>query len=223
MTFEGIAHDLKTPLTCMLGATRLIAAENLSDAGRRRLAVLEEQVERMGLLIDSYLLVGTSPPATPGVDVMDIVRRVLDEFEPLMATGGLDAGLVVGGDVPPCHCAPSTLHRVATNLLRNAIDATPPGGQITCHIHRGTENVVLVELIDTGVGMPPQMLARIFDRGFTTKQGRSHHGLGLAICKELLRCEGADIAVTSQLGIGTRVTIALPAISAGMPGGSVAP
>ena len=211
MTFDAIAHDLKTPLAAALGHARMIAAENLSPAGRRRLAVIETQIQRMSTLIDSYLLGGAVRSDIAVGHAGDVVLQVTREIEPLLQRAGVVLGLVVDHDVPPCRCAPEALHRVLVNVLRNAIDASVSGGSIDCRVGAGAANEVFIEIRDNGSGIPPVVLERLFQRGCTTKSAQGGHGLGLAISRELLQHEGGNIRINSRPGEGTRVLITLKA------------
>jgi signal transduction histidine kinase len=108
----------------------------------------------------------------------------------------------------PLHAA---LHRVVLNVVRNAIDATAPGGTIECRVGAGGPDQVFIEIRDSGGGIPIAAQEHLFERGFTTKKGRDGHGLGLAICRELLHNHGGAIRISSRPREGTRVLITLPA------------
>ena len=216
MNFDAIAHDLKTPLATVLGTARLIGAENLSAEARRRLTVIEVQVHRMSVLID-YLLAGTTGEIITEDHAGDILREATRDLEPLLQRAGLTLTLREDEDVPSCRCARTALHRVIVNLLKNAIDATPSGGTISCHVGPADTHQVAIEISDTGTGMPASVLDRAFDRGFTTKARQDGHGLGLAIARELLSEQGGAIAISSQPGCGTCVTLTLPRASTAVP------
>jgi len=211
MTFDTIAHDLKTPLAAALGHARMMAAENLSPAGRRRLAVIESQIQRMSTLIDTYLLGGPGVHDLAEGHAGDVVAQVTGEIEPLLQRAGVVLELAVDGDVPLCRCAPAALHRVLVNVLRNAIDASVPGGSIECRIGAGPSEV-FIEVHDNGSGIPAGVLDRLFERGCTTKAAQGGNGLGLAICRDLLQHHGGGIGISSRPGEGTRVLITLPAV-----------
>jgi CheY-like chemotaxis protein len=116
--------------------------------------------------------------------------------------------------VAPIAGRPAELREVLTNLIINAVDALPTGGTITIitydeHNADDTPASVVVEVADTGTGMPPEVRARIFDPFFTTK-GEQGTGLGLAVSMGIIQSHGGQIEVESQLGVGTRFTIRLP-------------
>jgi signal transduction histidine kinase len=213
MNFEAIAHDLKTPLTAVLGSARLIATEDLSPDARRLLAVIEAQVERMALLIDSYLVDPTGLDAITDESAGEILLEVTREIEPLVQRAGVIISVAIDDGVPRCRCARLALHRAILNVIKNAIDATPGSGTIACRVRGGTAHDVSIQIADSGIGMAENVLARAFEPGFTTKARHNGHGLGLAICKELLGRQGGSIAISSRPGHGTRVVMTLPAVT----------
>ena len=104
------------------------------------------------------------------------------------------------------------MQQVVSNLLHNAIKFTPAGGEITVRASRGEADVVIVEVIDTGVGIPATDLARIFERFYKTDRARSSGGtgLGLAIARHLVQAHGGEIRAHSQEGQGSTFTFTLP-------------
>jgi signal transduction histidine kinase len=212
MNFDAIAHDLKTPLTAVLGSARLIRTENLTPNARRLLGVIEAQVQRMTVLIDSYLGGDNTREEPAQADAGEILLETALDLDPLLNAAGVSLDVQVEEHLPPCRCGRVPLQRVIANLLKNAIDATPADGLITCRIASGGPTDILMEIRDTGSGMPPQIVARVFEPGFTTKPAHAGHGLGLAICRDLVRSHGGEISISSRPGWGTRVVITLPVV-----------
>jgi signal transduction histidine kinase len=122
-------------------------------------------------------------------------------------------GMSISRDLPPVLVDPGHLQQVLINLLTNAIEATPAGGHVTVtgtpRGDNGRSGVVL-EVCDTGSGIPEDVLPRIFDPFFSTKPAREGAGLGLAICRDLIRSNGSEIQVASTVGKGTTFTIWIP-------------
>ncbi len=114
------------------------------------------------------------------------------------------------GDLPEIECFPSRLNQVFMNLLVNAIQAIDGEGRITVRTSASATHIRL-EFHDSGRGVPPDVLPRIFDPGFTTKGVGVGSGLGLAICYQIVHEDhGGEISVDSQLGTGTTFTVTLP-------------
>jgi len=113
------------------------------------------------------------------------------------------------GDIPLCTCFPNRLISVFVNMLVNAAQAIENEGQITIETLKSGDNIN-IKFTDTGRGIPPENLDRLFDQGFTTKSPDEGTGLGLAICKQIMEEHHGKIEVESQVGVGTTFTIALP-------------
>lgn len=113
------------------------------------------------------------------------------------------------GDLPAVECYPGQINQVFMNLLLNASQAIPDDGTITIRTRR-TNDHVSVEISDSGSGIPPEDLDRIFESGFTTKQKRSGMGLGLGICREIVEGQGGTIEVESVVGEGSTFRVLLP-------------
>jgi signal transduction histidine kinase len=129
--------------------------------------------------------------------------------------------------VPPIHGNEARLGQVLLNLIVNAAQAIPEGraaeNRITLSIHMGNNDRVVVEVSDTGSGIPPQIAARIFDPFFTTKAAGVGTGLGLAICQRIVIRYGGDIAVESQPGHGTTFRVTLRRAQTALPSADAIP
>ena len=113
------------------------------------------------------------------------------------------------GAIPLVHCHPQRLHQVFMNIIHNAVQAMPGGGRLTV----GSELVgdtVRIRISDTGAGIPAEQRERIFEPGFTTRQGRVGMGLGLAISRQIVDEHGGRIEVESAPGAGAAFTVCLP-------------
>jgi len=126
------------------------------------------------------------------------------------------------GNVPPITCSPSQINQVFLNLVNNAAQAIETGsGIITLTTRSESPGRVVVEVEDTGNGIPPEVLSRIFDPFFTTKAVGKGTGLGLAIAYKIVKAHGGKITVESRVGVGTKFTVVLPVMPPG-PTGSAA-
>lgn len=113
------------------------------------------------------------------------------------------------GELPPVACFPGRMNQLFLNLMVNAIQAIDGGGEIHVRTH-ATETQAVIQITDTGKGIPAEQLPRIFELGFTTKGASVGTGLGLAICRQIVDAHRGRISVESQLGVGTCVTVAIP-------------
>ena len=213
--FDAVAHDLRNPLNVMLGHMQLLAAERLSDTARRRLEVLEAQIRRMLRLLDSCSARRLATTSLASVDVGMMIRNVVSELDALLEHRGIEITLTIRGVLPCVQGDGDLLHRVLMNVLVNAVDSMGAGGWIeitayTAHEPNSAAETVHIEIADSGAGIPSDLIAQVFDRGFTTKDSRETRGFGLSICREVMKVHGGDIQLSSELGKGTAVQLTLP-------------
>jgi signal transduction histidine kinase len=209
--FTAVAHDLRTPLDVILGHMHLLSGETLSDAARRRLAIVEAQARRMVRLLDTYGEQDVLVLSRGVVDLTALLPSIVSELDPRLALKGITTTLTIDDGLPVIVGDVDLMHRALLNILNNAIEATPSGGRIVIRA-RAEEPArrIAIEIADSGTGIGPDVLPHIFARGFTTKRGRTH-GLGLSICREILQRHGGDLSISSQVGHGTSVHLSLPA------------
>jgi len=211
-----IAHDLGTPLNSVLGYSQLLAQEELSENARESLTVIETQIQRMVDIIHHYL------SRTRGavrkyrqVDINELIRETLVLLEPFFRQHRVQATTVLAEALPSPSADEASLQRVFINLFNNAVDAMENGGILTVTTRMATppktaKHGVIVKVTDTGGGIPPAVLPRIFDLFVTTKASGKGTGLGLAVCQEIIKGHGGTIEISSQVGEGTCVQIFLP-------------
>jgi signal transduction histidine kinase len=134
--------------------------------------------------------------------------------------------LPTGSRLPALRADPHQLEQVFLNILMNALEAMPSGGNLTITSgmkQRETGLFAEVQITDTGIGIPPEHLPRIFDPFFTTKEVGKGTGLGLSVSYGIVKAHGGFIDIESEVGKGTTMTVALPAGSEGGSDGPPAP
>src|SRR3990170_4620285 len=168
MDFTAVAHDLRTPLTVMLGHMRLLAIERLSDTARHRLEVLEAQVHRMMRLLDTCgEQVGSAPFVAP-VDLGLLVGTVISELEATMERQGIEVASTIGGALPFVMGDRDLLHRVLLNVLVNAADSMAGCGRIEIstrveQLADAPVGTIHIDVADTGTGIPADLIPRVFE------------------------------------------------------------
>jgi two-component system OmpR family sensor kinase len=210
------SHELRTPVTTIRGYAELYRTGGLRGPGELDSALrrTEDEAVRMGSLVEDLLLLARLDQGRPlqrepvDLDVLarDAVRDAgaVDPDHPVTAvTAG---GVVVPGDA-------DRLQQVVTNLVGNARVHTPPGTAVEVRTSREGDRAVL-EVADSGPGMPPEVAERAFERFYRADPARSRHqggtGLGLAIVKATVDAHGGTVSIRSAPGQGTTVRVELP-------------
>jgi signal transduction histidine kinase len=214
----NISHELKTPLTSILGYAETILSED-PDARTRKefLEVIHANGRRMQRLVDDLLDLARieSGAWSPHTEPVNIATMGREAWTHLAAGDGRDQP-AFSVDVPEGLAVEADRHalqQILTNLFDNACRHTPATGTITLCARQDGDGV-MVEVHDDGVGIPDEHLARVFERFYRVDPGRSREeggtGLGLAIVKHLVEGHGGDVQVQSAPGEGTRVRMHFP-------------
>lgn len=218
---QNISHELRTPLALILGYAELMNSGELGELPAnqkkpmsiiaRRARMLSEMV---GNLI-AILTVESQQLSDEAVDLADLVRSMLIDFRVLAEKAELSLTEEIEPGRPLVYGDPDQLQRVLDNLLSNALKFTPAGGRLTVRLWSDTDdNVVVLDVSDTGIGIPQDQLDRVFDRFYqvdgSTKRRYGGVGLGLALVKEIVEAHGGQISVWSAVDKGSTFRVTLP-------------
>lgn len=206
------AHELKTPITAILGASELLLTEEEDDPETRRrfLEHIHAESRRMQRLSDALLRLARTgqrrgEPDTKTLDLGEEARRAAAHMEPLAGSAGLE--IVLEGRGGRVRADSDRLEQALLVLLGNAINHSEKGRTIRL---RAEGNTVAVE--DEGAGISKEDLPHVFERFYRGRGETGGFGMGLSICKELVEGMGGDIAIESRKGAGTTVKIKLPEV-----------
>ncbi|HJV22948.1 MAG TPA: HAMP domain-containing sensor histidine kinase [Holophagaceae bacterium] len=205
----GITHDLNNLLGAALGNLDLLRLKSDPMPETRELRGLEQALERAGNL--SRSLMGLAREGPGPARAFDLVEHLRD-LHPLlraMVPRNLELAWELEEVPLPIHGNPGQVDQVVVNLVSNAMDATPSGGRITVRARREGQDAVL-EVEDTGSGIPPHVMARLFEPFLTTKPPGKGTGLGLSSVQAVVELLGGRIQVRSREGEGTVFTVRLP-------------
>lgn len=213
----NVSHELKTPLTSISGYAELIEngvakpkdvpgfAAKIHDEAARLIALVEDII-RLSRLDERQTAVERED-----VDLLCLARQTAESLEP--AARERDVALSVEGEEATINGAPTILLEVLYNLAENAIRYNRPGGTVTLRVAKDGDGAK-IEVADTGIGIPPQHLARVFERFYRVDKSHSRQsggtGLGLSIAKRGAIFHGGRVEVASEEGKGSTFTVWLP-------------
>ncbi len=210
----GLAHEIKNPLSTIrlnmdLLAEDLRTGDSPQDRrAMRKIEMVQHECQRLQDLLDDFLnFAKVRRLRLEPVDLNAQVKQVLDFYRPQAQDSRIEVVDYLTTDLPTVLLDRESFHGALLNLLLNAHQAMPEGGQLVVRTY-GTAEGVALDLIDTGHGMDEHTAAQVFNAFFSTKSGGS--GLGLPTARKIIEAHGGSIALQSQLGHGTRLTVKLP-------------
>jgi len=210
----GLAHEIKNPLSTICLNMELLAedfSEIETPRDRRaaaKIAVVRQECQRLQNLLDQFLnFAKVRTVRFEASDLNEQVHRVLDFFAPKAKASHIELVCYLDPDLPSVVLDRESFHGALINLVLNAQQAMPHGGQLVVRT-KTTASGVALELIDTGCGMDEKTTSQIFDAFFSTKPGGS--GLGLPTTRKIIEAHGGRISLESEVGRGTKFTIELP-------------
>lgn len=215
-----IAHDLRTPVNNIRGEAEVaLARARTLEEYRDVLGSCLEEAVRLSDLIGDLLFLARAENPSPNlhwasVDLVELLGSVRDYYEAAAAEGGISLTTAIGNEPVVANLDRTLMQRAVGNLVANAVAHTPPGGSVVLGA-TGELDSVRIEVSDTGVGIPPEDLPRVFDRFFRVDKSRSQAsggtGLGLAIVQSIIVLHKGNAEIKSQPGQGTRVILHIPA------------
>jgi len=211
----AVAHGIRNPLASLRAAAQVAMRHPESAATREHMSIIIEEVDRLDRRVSHLLSFSKPAPFHPlRESVSRLVEDLLPPFAELLRERGVSLELALAHELPEVRVDPMQLEQALVEIVSNALDAMPHGGtlRIAARAERsssGDEGVV-VEIADTGVGIPERVLASVCEPFFTTRAEGT--GLGLAIAKRYIEQNGGALEISSIATVGTTVRIRLPAI-----------
>jgi PAS domain S-box-containing protein len=217
----SVSHELRTPLTSITGYTEMLSDGDLGDldpAAQKVIAIIDRNGRRLLGLIDDLLTLlsvdrGAFVLNRRPTDLGGLVRTVEAAARPSLESARLTMTVNVEPDLPSASADPEQVERVLLNLVGNAIKFSRPDDTVTVNVHGGPDAVV-VEVVDTGIGISEADQAKLFQRFNRAAIAHQHAipgtGLGLALSKDIVEHHGGTIQIRSGAGVGTTVTVTIP-------------
>ncbi|HVR85834.1 MAG TPA: ATP-binding protein [Planctomycetota bacterium] len=223
-----IAHELGTPLNAISGHLQLLLSDNVADPHiLSRLRVIDGQVDRLTGIVRGVLkAMRVPPPHYSPVDVRRVMRDVVDLFSPMAEKRKISVHLRLEESLPSLEADPDQLQQVFMNLFSNAVDAMQEGGVLSLRARIVPEaesggvgdgaGCVRIDISDTGAGMDEETAKHAFEPFYSTRNVENPSGvsiglgLGLSICRTIVKNHFGEIAMRSERGKGTEFTLLLP-------------
>ncbi len=215
--FANVSHEFRTPLTLILGPLAQVLKTNKNVDEINRLNIVQRNGYRLLRMVDQLLNLETfrvksitqKLPQASG----KIIRLLAEAFVDLAKEKGI--GLEIGKiEEVNFIFTNDALEKIVVNLLSNAIKYTPSGGKIQIHTARTPGNELLIQIEDTGIGIPANRIDSVFERYTRVLNENSEQitgaGIGLALVKDLVEAHNGNIALESEVGVGTKAKVVLP-------------
>jgi signal transduction histidine kinase len=212
-----VSHELRTPLTSIRGYVELMLAEELNDDQRRFLGIVDRNSERLLDLVSDLLFLaqieaGKLAIEVGSLDMEKVVEECVEASAAVAEARRVELEVTIDR-LPKIEGDRTRLHQVLDNLLSNALKFTPSGGRVDVRLRRDGDAAVL-EVADTGLGIPAEEQARLFERFFRSSSATENAipgtGLGLTITKAIVERHGGRIEIESAESTGTTVRVRLP-------------
>lgn len=216
----GLAHEIRNPLSTMVMNLDLLA-EDFDDPQtprdrrvRQKIERVRRETHRLHDIVEDFLRYArVQDLRTAPADLNAVVDDLRDFCEPQAAANGVLVRANYAEDLPKVDLEVDLFKQALLNLILNAIQAMPDGGELILTTRRDGDDRVALEVVDTGRGIDPEVQAKVFEVFYSTRPGGS--GLGLPTTRKIVEAHGGTIGLWSEPAKGSRFTIALPSLIPG--------
>jgi two-component system sensor histidine kinase HydH len=205
----GLAHEVRNPVASIAGAADLLRKDMRLEAKQEEcLTIIAKECRRLDELLTHFLAFARPrPPTFRDIDISIVIECVMELARHSVGEKAIALRKTVAPDVGAIECDPDLLKQVLLNLILNAIQATPAGGEILVSARR-RDSRVQIDVKDEGPGVSPEIRDRIFDPFFTTKETGT--GLGLSVAHQIVEQHGGILRAEGNIGKGTTFSVILP-------------
>jgi two-component system, sporulation sensor kinase A len=203
----GIAHEIRNPLTSLRGFVQLFKSEDTNGMKRMRHEVMLSEIDRINEIVSELLVLAKPSNETYELgNIIDKINHIITLFEGQANLYNVKISQEFDTDLPLIR-SQSSLKQVFLNVLKNAIESMPHGGEVLIQVN-GMDDQVCIRFVDQGCGIPQDRLEKIFQPFFTTKETGT--GLGLMVCQRIIQNHKGTMRIESEVGKGTTVEVILP-------------
>ena len=221
-TAAHFAHEVGTPLNLISGHVQLLKSDLERDPrdAESRIKTISAQIERIERIVRRMLDKTRFETELSPLDLNSVLRKLCDAMEPALDKRDMRLVATFAASLPSMAGSSDRLQQLFLNLINNSLDAMPDGGEIrlsTALDAKSKPQRIIVDFIDTGFGMTPEVLTHIFDPLYTTKDRGQGTGLGLVIVSQIVSEHGGTIEVQSERGKGTKFRLTFAALPTELP------
>jgi two-component system OmpR family sensor kinase/two-component system sensor histidine kinase BaeS len=208
-----VSHELRTPLSVVQGELEALL-DGVHPADETHLRAILDETAVLSRLIEDLRTLSVAEAGALALhreptDLGTLAREVTASLAPQAQAAGVSVETAAAAGLPEADVDPVRVREILSNLVSNALRYTPRGGRVSVDVSADGTSALAVTVADTGVGIPAESLARIFDRFYKSPESRGA-GLGLPIAKQLVEAHGGTIHATSAPGSGTAIRFTLP-------------
>ncbi|GAE95370.1 two-component sensor histidine kinase [Gracilibacillus boraciitolerans JCM 21714] len=202
----GITHEIRNPLTSIKGLLELKQMDE--DPSDKYTPIILDEVNRIDTIVNDLMMLGKPKSHSfSRENVPHILEYVVSLLKPLAVKNNIKLKTKIAEDLQPIYCDEIQIKQVFINLVKNAIESMENGGEITIAANLSNDNVV-IEVIDQGVGIPQEKIPKMGEPFYTTKETGT--GLGLMVSIKIIEEHQGDVLIDSEVDRGTSVTVILP-------------
>jgi two-component system, sporulation sensor kinase E len=213
----GVAHEIKNPLASIDIHIQLLRKEIVKLEGESKknmknlLVIVKEEIDRLNSIVQDFLFaVKPMNMNHSRENINEILKDMIDFLQYELKEAGISIGLELEENLPDVFIDPKYLKQALLNVIKNSIEALESGGEIRLQTEEAPDGDIMIHIIDTGQGIPENVMGKIFEPYFTTRKFGT--GLGLVIVYKIIKELGGDIKVSSKENEGTMFSIKLPVL-----------
>lgn len=211
---SGIAHEIRNPLAALKWSIQLIQADNADN--KQQVELMISEIDRIDSIVSEFMLL-SKPEKSHGLQLSrHEIKPILESVANLMRYQAnrtrVKLELEVSAALHPVTCDPNQLKQVFINLVKNAIEAMPDGGRLHISAVPGKdEQSVVIRVSDEGTGIPQELLPKVGEPFYTTKDKGT--GLGLMVCHQIIESHHGRMSIDSEINVGTTIEVELPSVA----------
>lgn len=204
----AIAHEIRNPLTAIKGFMQLLT-EKASKEELTYMNIISSEIERIEMITDEFMSVAKPQAVTfQSIDLQLLIQQVILLLQPQATMKNIFIELHSYGELPLVYCESNQMKQVFINILKNAIEAMPSGGEIKVELRQKDNNHLHIQIIDEGVGISKDRIKHLGEPFYSIKEDGI--GLGLMICFNIIQQHKGTLSIESEVNKGTNVEICLP-------------